>query len=235
MTNVDPSPSEHPEPTRPVWEQVLDEIRRLIVLGELAPGERLVETSLAHHFGVSRGPVRTAILTLEKSGLVRASERRGVEVADFTSADVAELFAVRTALEAFAVRLAAERSTPRLVARLQSHLDALRGYRERGLALEAAEADLAFHEEICASCGIHLLLVTWTNLADATALVMTRMHRSGHAAPDELGHQAILEAIASGDPDEAERALRRHLDTGSSRYQEAQKSEAERSGRGTLP
>lgn len=221
MTNVDPSPSRHAAPSRPVWEQVLDEIRRLIVLGELAPGERLVETTLAHHFGVSRGPIRTALMTLEQSGLVRTSDRRGVEVADYSSSDIAELFAVRTALEALAVRGATERRTPAMLERLRSHVEDLETFRAQHMTIEAAEADLAFHEEICANCGNHLLLVTWTNLADALAVVMTRMYRERRAIAPIAGHLAILQSMEAGDADKAEVQLRSHLAAASTAYQSA--------------
>lgn len=211
---------------QPVWEQVLDEIRRQIVLGELAPGERLVETTLAHRFGISRGPIRTALLTLEQSGLVRSSDRRGVEVTDFSTTDIAELYAVRGALEVLAVRVVAERPPPELVERLQGHIDRQTAFRGQGLAVESAEADLAFHEEICASCGNHLLLVTWTNLADSLAVIMTRMHRGDRTSAAGAGHSDILAAIDAADPDAAEHALRRHLYNASSGYQAARAAES---------
>lgn len=205
---------------REVWEQVLDELRLQIILGELAPGARLVETELAHRFGVSRGPVRTALLSLEQSGLVRSSARRGAHVAHYTAGHIADLFAVRTALEVLAVREAAERGSASLVERLQAHLESIRELRAAGMLVEAVEADLAFHEEICASTGNRVLLLAWMNLADQLAVVMARKDGGCGRAPVAGGsHEDVIEALAARDPDRAESALRLHLGTASEAYQ----------------
>ena len=203
-----------------VWEQVLDELRLQIILGELTPGSRLVETELAHQFGVSRGPVRTALLNLERSGLVTSSARRGVEVASYSSVDIRELYTVRTALEALAAREAAARCSPALVGRLNEQLDALDGFLAEGAAFEAAEADLAFHEEICASSGNRLLLVTWANLADQLAGIRARAQRDRTAAAGSGGdHRDIVAALSANDGDAAAQAMRLHLDGASIAYQ----------------
>ena len=75
---------------RELWELVCAEIRNLIISGEFAPGERLVEAALADRFAVSRGPVRRALMELERMGLVTSSARRGVHVATFSRADIDE-------------------------------------------------------------------------------------------------------------------------------------------------
>ncbi|MFV0307149.1 MAG: GntR family transcriptional regulator [Desertimonas sp.] len=214
-----------PRASRPrpqeLWEQVLDELRVQIIVGELTPGSRLVETELAHEFGVSRGPVRTALLNLERSGLVTSSARRGAEVASYSSTDIRELYAVRAALEVLAAREAAERCTSVVADQLEAQLDVFEAFRAEGAAFDAAEADLAFHEGICVCSGNRLLLVTWANLADQLAMVMTRAHRDQHLGAGRGGdHRAILAALRANDADAAETATRRHLDGISSAYQE---------------
>ncbi|MFT3854617.1 MAG: GntR family transcriptional regulator [Ilumatobacteraceae bacterium] len=211
--NRDEGPRSFPS-VRPkeVWEQVLDELRTRIVLGELPPGERLVETELARQFGVSRGPVRTALLTMEQSGLVTSSTRRGVEVASFSLDDIDELFAVRTALEALAAQQAAGRCTPDVIARLEQHLDELEMYRAEGRPFEAVEADLAFHRDICEISGNGRLATAWGNLADQLEVVMASVHRIDPAvAANDGEHREIVAALAAKDPDASEAALRRHL------------------------
>jgi DNA-binding GntR family transcriptional regulator len=200
--------------TRPkdVWEQVCDDLRSRIVLGELAPGERLVETDLAQQCGVSRGPVRTALLSLEQVGLVTSSSRRGVEVARFSLVDITELFAVRTALEALAVEEAAKRCTPAMIEQLKQHLDELQGFQQVGRQLEAVEADLAFHRELCEFSGNGRLVVAWNNLADQLEVVMASVHRIDPTVADNHGeHRDILVALSSGDSAGASSALRSHL------------------------
>lgn len=195
-----------------VWEQVLDELRLQIILGELAPGAKLIETELAHQFGTSRGPVRTALLNLERSGLVVSSARRGVEVARYTSIDIAELYTVRIALETLAAREAATRCSAATIERLDHHLDLLEAVHAEHAPFEAAEHDLAFHEEILVSSGNRLLLEVWANLADRLAVVMTRVHHDGVLAAEPGGsHRDIVAALAANDRAAAEKATRSHL------------------------
>src|ERR1041384_8231509 len=85
-----------------LWEVVRAEIRNLIIMGEFAPGERLVESTLAKRFQVSRGPVRTALMELERVGLVVSVPRRGIQVSTFDRSDIDELFDVVTAIERMA-------------------------------------------------------------------------------------------------------------------------------------
>lgn len=210
---TEPLPAIRP---KDVWEQVLDELRLQIVLGELRPGDRLIETDLAHQFDVSRGPIRTALLRLEQSGLVVSSKRRGVEVVRLGVNDIRQIFAVRIALEALAIRETARRSNLQIVNQMQLFSNQLAAARSEERWVEAAEADLAFHQQICVHSGNQVLYSVWLNLLDRLALIATRVYQSEppHEPPEESsirGHLKILEAIAAKNPDEAEAALREHL------------------------
>ncbi len=95
----------------PLRSVVQDELRRMILSGELPPGSRLVEDRLAERLGVSRNPVREAIRVLSAEGFVEVLPRRGAVVASMGQAEVAELFDARMALETLAARLAAPHVT----------------------------------------------------------------------------------------------------------------------------
>ena len=101
---------------------VSEEIRAMILSGRLKPGERLVEESLSAELGVSRVPVREALLALSAQGLVRIEPRRGATVAEITPKIVAELVEVRALLEGLNARLAAQRHDPEIVAQLEDTL-----------------------------------------------------------------------------------------------------------------
>src|SRR5260370_1106180 len=101
---------------------VSDQIRGQILDGTLRPGERLVEDRLSTALGVSRVPVREALLGLSMEGLVRLEPRRGATVTAITPELVAELVEGRTLLEALNARLAARRHDPKIVALLQDTL-----------------------------------------------------------------------------------------------------------------
>lgn len=91
-------------------EKVVFRLRNMILHGDFAPDERIFEKIVAEKLGVSRTPVRWALLTLETEGLVRGSPNRGFRVRAFSVEDVASAYEVRGSLEALAGRLAAEKS-----------------------------------------------------------------------------------------------------------------------------
>lgn len=96
---------------RDPWRSIHDAIRGSILSEEFAPGSRLVEQDLANRYGTSRGPVRTALQELERSGLVVSYDRRGTFVRSLSRADVEEIFSLWEVLFAFAVRRAHGRIT----------------------------------------------------------------------------------------------------------------------------
>ena len=96
---------------RTLREVVADEIRRMIIAGDLEPGERLLEDRLAEQLGVSRNPVREAIRALEGTGLVEVVPRRGAYVSRFEPEHARQLLELRSVLEAYAAEMAARNRT----------------------------------------------------------------------------------------------------------------------------
>jgi len=94
---------------KPLGEVVFEYLRNAILAGELKPGERLMEVTIADQLGVSRTPVREAIRKLEKESFVIMIPRKGAYVADLTKKDILEVLEIRKELEGFAAFLAAER------------------------------------------------------------------------------------------------------------------------------
>jgi DNA-binding GntR family transcriptional regulator len=190
-----------------LWCGVRDEIRRLIILGEFAPGERLVETVLAERFAVSRGPVRTALMELERVGLVASVARRGMYVATFSRSDIDELFDVNCALERLAVREAAERATPEQVSRLEQLLDELGAAQRSGDQGETVVAELELHRELVATSGNRRLIRLWTQISEEIRFVVAVTQRALPQVEWAVYELPIIEALRSRDPDLAERAV----------------------------
>ena len=187
---------------QPLRSLVLDELRRLVVTGELPPGVRLVEESLAERLGVSRNPVREALQTLATEGFVTLTPRRGAVVAEISVAQAEELFDVRMALETLAARTAARRARPEDVARLQAVLDAARDATDAGELDLLAELNTRFHSEVVevGRNGYLALLVSpmarrvqWVFRAGA-------VQRATHSWTE---HEGLLRAIAEGDEESA--------------------------------
>lgn len=200
-------------------DQVLEELRRRIVNGDYPPGQRLTEERLAADFGVSRNPVREALRIVEADGLITMMPRRGAVVATPDASAVADLFAVRSSLETIAARMAAERATPRDVAELRSLLDAAREATEREDLSRVAELNSDLHMRVIAVSGNRWL----TSIASSLYLHVHWVFRVGaeHRAPHSWQeHIRLVDAIAMGDPDEAEAAAGAHVEAAAHAAQE---------------
>lgn len=126
-------------------DQVLATIQKLIILGEIQPGGRVIEDQLRKLLGVSRTPVREALILLERDGLVEMQLNKGCFVRTFEPQDIRDIFVFRTALE----NLGAELVIDKLTEADFDHLEGLieKQYRciEAGKTAEGGEYDLEFH------------------------------------------------------------------------------------------
>ena len=194
----------------PLRDQVLAALRTAIINGDYPPGERLTEERLAADFGVSRNPVREALRVAEADGFVVTLPRRGAVVASPSRTAVADVFAVRERLEPLGARLAAERADARGVAGLRAMLEQARLATDADDLTRVAELNTALHLRI-----LHLSGNPWlTSIATSLYLHVQWVFRLGAAqrAPHSWReHIALVDAIESGDPDEAERCALTHL------------------------
>ena len=189
-----------------------DRIEDRIATGIYALGERLDETSLAEHFGVSRTPVREALQQLAAGGLVELRGRRGAIVSAPDPARLMEMFDVMAELEAMCGRLAARRLVPSDEAALNETLRA---------CLEAAQAgdpdayyyeNERFHRAIYAASGNRFLadqaLSLHKRLAPFRRLQLRVRNR---LKTSQREHEEILAAILDGDAATAAERLRAHV------------------------
>jgi DNA-binding GntR family transcriptional regulator len=190
------------------------EIERVILHGEYEPGDHMNEKELALRFGVSRGPVREALRSLEGSGLVEQIPNRGVFVRRLNAAHVAHIYDVRAALFAFAGRLVAVHASEIDVAQLRDLVDAM----DRAIAAEDYETyalnNFALHEQIVSGAGNPILASQYLGLVKQLRLYRARnlMDREAvRASNDE--HREMVKAIAARDPDGAYAAHHRHVAT----------------------
>jgi len=187
-------------------------LRDAIVSGELLPSERLVEEDLSRRLGIGRAAVRLALARLEHDGLVEHERHRGARVRRVSEEEAVEILEVRAALESIAARRAAERATAEDVRDLRGIVRAMRAHRERGDLMAMSEANAALHRRILELSGhatarrlSGMLISQIVRFQYRTVLLPGRPERSLRE------HAAIVEAIAAGEPETAERAMRRHL------------------------
>lgn len=216
-------------------ESIADDLRRDILTGQYAPGERLpTGASLSQRFGASMSVVREAISKLKHDGLIHSIQGAGMFVAAQSEARAFRLdapadsmsalrriFELRLAVEGEAVFLAAQRRTP-------EHLRALRlALAEMDTALnqdtDASAADARFHSLLALSTGNPLFHDLHAFLAAqiAHSIVAARVHSARHglsqAAHEE--HLAIFQAVEQQNAEAARRALRRHTSNALARLQ----------------
>jgi DNA-binding GntR family transcriptional regulator len=196
--------------------QVADHLRGAIMDGSLAPGEKLVEQSLADQLNVSRIPLREAILVLEAEGFVRSVPRRGTHVTRLTMADVDDLFDIRESLEVLAARRAAELASDVDLALLTEVKESLIRNREAVASGDdgaIAASSVRFHQLIVEMSG-NALLSTLMRPVQGRVEWLFRMtsQRDQEAACRE--HDQLLRAILRGDADEAGRLALDHIASG---------------------
>lgn len=195
-------------------ELATEELRRMILAGELALGERLVEARLTERLGVSRPPLREALQALLHEGLVVARPPRGLIVRPLTRHDVYEIVTLREDLEALAVRLAVPVRSPDA---LEPCRVALRDFEEAGRSGDEGvftQRKFDFHLSIVALAGHSRLTEAYRALSLQMQLCMA-LNRTALRDRESLlenveRHRELLEIIEAGDPDAAQRALAEH-------------------------
>jgi DNA-binding GntR family transcriptional regulator len=187
-------------------------LRDAVVSAELRPGRRLSENELAARLGVSRTPVREALLRLADDGLVESVPQVGTFVARISLSAVEDAQFVREALECAAVRLAAERAAPADIAELETILARQQTAAATGSFDSFYALDDAFHSTLC---GVSGHSGAWA-VSQRVNHHLNRVRRLSLPEPGYLpemidDHVRILAAVARHDACEAEDALRSHL------------------------
>jgi GntR family transcriptional repressor for pyruvate dehydrogenase complex len=217
---------------RKAYEQVNDQLRELIVSGELAPGERLPnEAVLAREFGVSRATVREALRILTAQNLIRTTKGAGGgsyvtlptvdHISEFLRGNLnllseseyvslEEFLEIRELIEVPAARLAATRSSAHDLERLRKSIP------EQPLGMTTQEQfvyNKGFHTAIVEACANTLLYIAAQPVFTVlqTHLARSSLGRGFHRSINEHHHR-ILGAIEAGDADGAAREMQAHLE-----------------------
>lgn len=197
--------------------RVYKELRKAIYTGQIKPGEKLVERRLAEEFETSRGPLRESLLRLMSEGLVCRSPRRTSYVSELTISDIRDIYFIRMTLEPAAVRLAAQRPSKTLVRTLNKLIDRMADQMTKGNQIASAEADFEFHREIVEASKSERLIRAY-ELSHVPMLIsqVSAQWRKPEALREI--HEEIVSHIQAGKADEAETALRRHVQGAARRY-----------------
>lgn len=198
--------------TGPVGLQVRRIIEERIITNDLRPGERLSENELSAQLGVSRQPVREALIRLTEAGLVRVLPQRGTVVTRISVAHVSSARFLREAVERAVVREAAGQATAAAIQQMRAIIRAQEEATAGENHARFLKLDDDLHRAFAASIGhedvwrtlqnvkLHMDRVRYLSLPDATPVARLLEQ-----------HTAIVDAIAAGDSLSAEAWMRQHL------------------------
>jgi DNA-binding GntR family transcriptional regulator len=197
---------------RRLVDDAVQTLRTAILNGRIADGARLRQTDLADRLGISRTPIREALVRLQQEGLVELLPGGGVRVKVLNPDEAVELYDVREVLDGLAARLAAGRTAAPSLGRLERSLARQALCVARGDAGPWFAAHVAFHEEIVRAAShrqlARLSTVVRLSIRHFHPLLLRTEHRLEHAYAE---HRAIYDAIRTHDTDGAERLARAHI------------------------
>lgn len=205
-------PRRNGEANRTRAEQVRRALEEEIFAGSLRPGSKLDEEALAQRFGLSRTPIREAILQLANAGLVEKKPRQGAVVAPFELHRMVQMFEVMSEIEGVCCRYAARRMASEEIEALERHLQACRAECDENDLEGYFAANRVFHRAIYEGSHNEVLAEMAQNLA--LRLAPYRRYQLNH--PQRIGeslaeHAGIVEALKARDPDLAYQRMRKHV------------------------
>lgn len=196
-------------PTRAGWVDGL--LRRSILNGELAPGEKLYAERLAEQWGVSATPVRETFQRLAGEGLVVIEPQRGARVAPLSVDEAIEVYELRLLLDPVALQQSMQAAGDDAVFVTEVHDAHRRMVGRHATVADYHDAHRAFHLAIVSLCPNRRMLAEVTQLLDHSQrfqMVGAGSVRRGDPAGE---HSALLDAVVAGDRRAAVRVLKQHL------------------------
>lgn len=196
----------------PLREQVKELLIERIVTGVYEPGERIIETRIAHELGTSQAPIREALRELALLRLVESEPYRGTRVRAASVEEMVEIYPVRAALEEVAGRAAAV-NLEGDVSALERELEVMRAAAREPDHHAQVEHDVTFHRLIVEASRNATLLAVWDSLGIQTRTFLTLVKTGIN--PGELVelHVPIIQALRDGDPELSGRVLRAHVES----------------------
>jgi DNA-binding GntR family transcriptional regulator len=194
-------------------QEVLEVVRASIISGELSSGSLYSVAELAETLGVSRTPVREALIELAARGMVRFERNRGVRILGTSIRDLEEIFEIRLMLEVPAARRAVARMQPAVVRDLRGRIASMERAAEAGDVARLWVHDRQFHLSLLVASGNRRLAEYVDTLRD---MVLVRgVTTAGRARSLEAivaEHRAILDQVEAGDPDGTAAAVSAHIE-----------------------
>jgi len=198
-----------PKPPRSLATRAYEALKQDIVVGELPPGELVVEADLARRYGLGKTPIREALQALRREGLVESVPRAGYIVSRITPTDVQELFQLRVILETAAAELAATHASDEDLQRLSEAVDFHYVFGDHDSYRSFLNANTRFHYMVAESSGNGRLARIIHRLMEDLERLFHLELDVGDSAEEMVGeHKALVSALRQRDPEKARQAMR---------------------------
>ncbi len=213
--NAPPSPGNAARAQKPAKnsEIIYQDLKRSIITIDLPPGTPIVEKELTRRYGISRTPLREAVLRLAEEGLLDVIPKSGTFVSCIPLSSLREAIIARRALEEVTVRAATRRASESAITALRATIQRQKEMAELGDEEAFHQADDAFHGLIAATGGLpgiwDVILQMRVHVERYRRLTLPQKGRMEHIVGE---HIAVLDAIEAGTADEAVTLMKTHLD-----------------------
>jgi len=197
----------------PLKEKAYNLIKNKIIKCELMPGTPLIESEIALELGMSRTPVREAILRLNHEKFVTIYPRKGIIVSPITLKDIHEVFQVREIIEPQVAKIACSHMSEEYLLGLKKKFEKIPFSLENSSAMEYFDLDIAFHKYIIES-GNNQHLIKFANEIfdlDYRIRVMSTLVIDDVEKRSKPEHYAIIDALISKDLDKIDETIKIHL------------------------
>jgi DNA-binding GntR family transcriptional regulator len=200
--------------SRTIADEVADRIIMAIVHGEKSPGERITEAEIAQAMNVSRVPAREAMQKLQLRGILVAEDIRGLRVADFSDARIAELYEVRLAIEKILFKHALPRCrrNPETIDRLNAIVGRMAAAVGAQDIIAASLLDVEFHETVADISRNVLAAQFWEGLKPRLIVIFCReWSRAPNLVVEVELHRKLCDLLREGSVRDVDAALTRHI------------------------
>jgi DNA-binding GntR family transcriptional regulator len=197
----------------PLSQRVEAHLRKAIHAGKLRPRQRIIEEDLAAELKVSRGPVREALLRLERDGLVVTTSRRGTFIRDISMAEIGVIFRMRAKLEGLCVRYLRQNSAIRPDETLVLQLEKLKAATAKNSEAEFFLADMELHRTIWKGAHQPLLYRTLNSMMNPYIFIIARAYSSRRSLVSRRhNHERYVRLVLRTPVDRVEQEVERYFE-----------------------
>lgn len=208
-------------------EQAYNLVKAAIFRGDFAAGVVFSQDQLSQWLGISRTPVREALLELQGEGLVRMLRGRGIQVVTLTARDARDIIEIRKGLEGHAAELLARQVSHSVIEQLEAELSSQVSLDAQNKRSEFLESDRAFHRIVVGATGNQRMLEMVEDLSDQFMRVGARaLVLRGRMLDVIVEHRSIITALSQHDESAARSAMLKHLELTAARFLQTEDGQA---------